>query len=524
MPAGNVVIDGTFSQTPVKSAYLEILSVSVNSTITPELEYKVDNYTAKIPHIYPTDTNQKFSIIAIPEDPDATVSISSGAQDAGGEILLNEGTSEYTITVSRTGAIPDKNTYKFTVDYEPDLSLKSITFSSSESGAEDWTHTVPVQDGQTITIPYDSFTIAAVPNDGGVTLNASVSGKGDLSSGMEADTWTLAYPETEDTYALYSTVKIKSTKNITNGGTYEKDFTLKFEKIVDADWPTSYWAEATGVSIIKDGDTYYEVHTFTKDGTLSFSTDDATTAYLADAKFDYLIVAGGGGAGADRAGNSDYSGGGGAGGLLYKTGAVLSLQDSGVAVIVGAGGTGGSDGEQGANGDPSAIGNIEVPGGGGGGSAYANPDGKDGGSGGGSGAGIDATAGNIGKRSDGIAAEIAGNNGGSGSTNSGKESGGGGGGAAGAGQKGNGTTAGAGGAPWTAANAGASWVSAVTETAAFSRGGDGGSPNSANGGTPGAHYGDGGSGGNNSGGSGGTGHSGIVVIRFPAKPNPPAGD
>jgi hypothetical protein len=259
----------------------------------------------------------------------------------------------------------------------------------------------------------------------------------------------------------------------------------------------------------------WEIHTFTASDTLVFTTP------ISSVTADYLIVAGGGGAGDDRAGNSDYSGGGGAGGLLYKTGEELPLQGSGVAVIVGAGGTGGSAGNQGANGEPSAIGNIEVPGGGGGGSAFINPDGKDGGSGGGSGAGNFDSAGITGKRSNGIAAEIAGNNGGSGSTNGGKDSGGGGGGAAGAGQKGNGTTAGAGGTPWIAANAGASWLVDATKTTEFpagtnefSRGGDGGSPGSAKGGTPGAHYGDGGSGGNNSGDSGGSGHNGIVVIRF----------
>jgi hypothetical protein len=219
----------------------------------------------------------------------------------------------------------------------------------------------------------------------------------------------------------------------------------------------------------------WEIHTFTTSDTLAFTTP------IGSVTADYLIVAGGDGSnGNGGAFGSDYSGGGGAGGLLYKTGAVLPLQGSSVAVIVGTGGPGGSAGNQGANGEPSAIGNIEVSGGGGGGS----------------GAGNFKTAGIAGKRSNGIAVEIAGNNGGSGSTVGGTDAGGGGGGAEGAG-----------GAPWIAASKSASWVSAVTEgTAAFSRGGDGGSPGSAKGGTPGAHYGDG--------GSGGSGHNGIVIVRF----------
>ncbi|MDR1149707.1 MAG: hypothetical protein LBK66_13865 [Spirochaetaceae bacterium] len=91
MPTGDVTISGTFSQTPTKSAYLEFLNVSVSSTVTPDLIYLQNNYTAEIPHIFPTNPDQKFSIIAIPEDPQAEVSIAP-TSEAGGESW------EYTLT------------------------------------------------------------------------------------------------------------------------------------------------------------------------------------------------------------------------------------------------------------------------------------------------------------------------------------------------------------------------------------------------------------------------------------------
>ncbi|MDR1148286.1 MAG: hypothetical protein LBK66_06600 [Spirochaetaceae bacterium] len=76
MPTGDVVISGTFSQTPAKSNELSILDVNVNST-PPKLLSGQYNYTTEIPHIFPTVQGQKFSIIAIPEDPQADVSINT---------------------------------------------------------------------------------------------------------------------------------------------------------------------------------------------------------------------------------------------------------------------------------------------------------------------------------------------------------------------------------------------------------------------------------------------------------------
>ncbi|MDR1148204.1 MAG: hypothetical protein LBK66_06180 [Spirochaetaceae bacterium] len=516
MPPGDVTISGTFSQTPTKSAYLEFLNVSVNSTITPALIYSQKNYTAEIPHIFPTDQNQKFSIIAIPEDPQAEVSIAP-TSEAGGEnweYTLTEGITEYTITVSQPNANPNTNTYNFTVSYEPDLTLKSIELTSSEN--EGWIQNVLVQDGQTITVPYGIITIAASPSGENVMLEARKTGSGDFPTGGPGTEWTLTYPDNQNIYAFYSDVKITSTKS-TNNGSYTKDFILKFRKIVDPNWPTSYWATSipkdNGVSIIKKDDKYYEVHTFIKSGTLSFPTDDpVTTDYLATAKFDYLIVAGGGGAGK----GTWYvgGGGGGAGGVLYKTVETLTPAGGSVSVTVGTGGGGGISQLDGTDGGPSAIGNISVPGGGGGagGGENVNPNrpGRPGGSGGGGGVSYStgSAVGGASTATDGVMGKV----GGGGSA--GKSGGGGG----AAGDGGNGT----GGAPWVPAGD-AAWVIGVAG-GEISRGGNGGLYQTGPGGAAGQNYGDGGSGGSGWGGPGGAGHSGIVVIRFPAKPNDTGGE
>ncbi|MDR1149706.1 MAG: hypothetical protein LBK66_13860 [Spirochaetaceae bacterium] len=255
-------------------------------------------------------------------------------------------------------------------------------------------------------------------------MAASKTGSGDLYPGGPGTEWTLTYPDNQNIYAFYSDVKITSTKSV-NGGDYRKDFILKFKKIVDANYPASYWATQTGagngVSIIKDGNQYYEVHTFITSGTLNFFTTPSIPVIA-----DYLIVAGGGGAG----------------GLLYEneTGKPLTLEAGSVTITVGAGGATEQQGNAGGN---SAIGNIVVPGG---------------------------------------------------------------------------------GAPWTVPSD-TSWVSSVTGgTTEFSRGGNGGGTNSPASGASGANYGDGGSAGKNPQMPGGSGHSGIVVIRFPAKTNDTGGE
>jgi hypothetical protein len=370
MPAGNVVINGTFSDTPAESNELAVLDVNVSCSITPELLADQSEYTAIIPHIFPTDPYQKFSIIATPKDPEAVISINSESPYTGDEFPLTEGKTDYTITVSREGL--DPKTYTFTVDYEPDLSLKSITLTSDGYDP----HPVAVLDGQTITIPYGAVTITASPNVEGVTLSASASGVGTFYTGEAANTWTLTYPSNlAATYAVDSTVTIKSTKS-----DYEKDFTLNFQKIVDPDWPLTYWAtsnEGNGVSIIKENDVYYEIHTFTVGGTLTVTEipDDGLTARV-------LVVAGGGGGGYRAI--SDIGGGGGGGGVGYSESVSLAVKD--YTVVVGSGGSTSTKG-----GD-SSFDSITVEGGGKGGNATNSGDvteaqnGGSGGSGGGGGA------------------------------------------------------------------------------------------------------------------------------------------
>jgi hypothetical protein len=265
--------------------------------------------------------------------------------------------------------------------------------------------------------------------------------------------------------------------------------------------------------------TIWEIHTFTESGTLTFLP--GYTSVTAD----YLIVAGGGGSGGDNSSyiNFDHSGGGGAGGLLYKTGEVLSLSGGVVQISVGEGGAGGTSTSQGTDGGKSAIGTIEVPGGGSGGRTSSNMDGRPGGSGGGGGSGNTGTHGTGGQPNS-SDPTVQGHNGGSGSSaGTGDDGGGGGGGAGGPGSNGGLNSGGAGGASWNAADAGAPWLVEATKTTEFpagtnlfSHGGKGGDKNSPDGGTDGANYGDGGTSGKYNAANlpGGSGHSGIVVIRF----------
>ena len=94
---------------------------------------------------------------------------------------------------------------------------------------------------------------------------------------------------------------------------------------------------------------------------------------------DVLIVAGGGG------GGSRQGGGGGAGGLRVVRTQVVPGET--VPVIVGLGGSGGTNGGTGLNGQPSTFGTYTTLGGGGGGGRSVGGGGRSGGSGGGSGGG-----------------------------------------------------------------------------------------------------------------------------------------
>jgi PKD repeat protein len=136
------------------------------------------------------------------------------------------------------------------------------------------------------------------------------------------------------------------------------------------------------------------------------ATGTATwTAPTGVTQVQYLVVAGGGSGGG---GNNYGAGGGGAGGLL--TGILSVTPGTGVAVMVGAGGTSASYTAQGNNGSASVFSSISASGGGGGGlAAGAGNAGNNGGSGGGAGTG------NTAPKSGGTGSQ--GSNGGAGRTN-----------------------------------------------------------------------------------------------------------
>jgi hypothetical protein len=539
MPEGNVVISGTFSQTPVKSNELAILDVSVSATVVPKLASNQYDYTADIPHTIQTasentepeeekedddtePTVQTFRIIAVPEDPQAEVTVAAGAESSdtedSGEYELAEGKKEFTITVFREDLTPDTHTYTFTVNYWPDLGLSSIELSSA--GHNDWTHNVPVKDEQTIITPYRQISIGAIANDIAVTVAASTtSNSASLTKG--ASDWTLEFPESPS--QLSSTVKIKSSKTV-GGGVYEKDYILNFVKpAAGNEPPNSFWAASAGATIVQDKDgAYYEVHTFTADSTLTFNVESISNSNL---KASVLVVAGGGGGG----GGNWPSFGGGAGGVVEANN--YSLTEQSYDVVVGLGGAGGygtngtrgdgkttNDNEDGKNGGDSKFGNgITAYGGGGG--AKRNGDGKitqgfSGQAGGSSGGGTTSPAvkaGNGGTSYGNIGGII---------TESGDTSAGGGG-AGGSGNSGavrgdNNTTRtqNFGGPGISSSITGAPVIYAAGGDATpYSGGndtthrGNDGAPNTGNGG---------GGAWNNSGGNGG---SGVVIVRFPARPN-----
>ena len=86
-----------------------------------------------------------------------------------------------------------------------------------------------------------------------------------------------------------------------------------------------YYA-ATGGTITTDGD--YKYHAFTGSGTFAIQT----AGNAAGGTIDYMVTAGGGGAGIDN------SGGAGAGGMLRVTGATKSAAS--YSIVIGAGGAG----------------------------------------------------------------------------------------------------------------------------------------------------------------------------------------
>jgi hypothetical protein len=265
-------------------------------------------------------------------------------------------------------------------------------------------------------------------------------------------------------------------------------------------------AKATG-GIITYDDTYV-YHTFPWSGT--FTPLTSLTA-------DYLVVAGGAGAGgAYTDANIFGSGGGGAGGVRCTVGATggggslesaLSLTATAYTVTVGAGGAGGGDNSNGTSGSNSVFSTITSTGGG----RSENAGGGNGAAGGGGGSGAGGTGGAATANQG-----FAGGNGGGGT-----RSGGGGGGAGVAGTAASGSGAGAGGNGITTSISGTSTTYGGGGGGAHGTGGssaNGGTGGGGNGGAPAtsgtANTGGGGGGRRTYGASGGTGGSGIVIVRY----------
>ena len=275
----------------------------------------------------------------------------------------------------------------------------------------------------------------------------------------------------------------------------------------------------------------YKIHTFTGPGTFTVSCAGNGAG---SNTVDYLVVAGGGGAGSDRAG------GGGAGGYRESSGAAsgcysrsplgacvsaLPVSAQGYPIVVGGGGAGKPAATTaGSAGNNSSFSSITSAGGGGGG--VQSDVGSTGGSGGG-GAGIanPANAGQAGNTPP--VSPPQGNNGGNGNgTESGPKSraAGGGGGATAVGTTGTPSQNGCGGAgatssitgsPVARAGGGAGGTSS-TPTGPASGGTGGGAPATGPNGTNGTtNTGGGGSGGAGCApGTGGSGGSGVVIIRY----------
>jgi len=262
-------------------------------------------------------------------------------------------------------------------------------------------------------------------------------------------------------------------------------------------WTATDCAGKGGIVAI-DGD--YCVHTFNSSSQLNVSKNINATI---------LIVSGGGGGGGNQAG------GGGGGGLNYTN---VSLTAQNYTVIVGLGGTGGTDAvNNGWSGGNSSFGaTINTTGGGGGGSYNGgSKNGANGDSGGGGNGADTATTGGIGKAGQGY--------------NGGNSTGNGGGGGGGAGETGGNGNAG------TAGNGGTGFITSINGSSICYAGGGGGGVqssgisagsatcgggNGAKGNTIAGASGINGTGGGGGGGSntvydkGYSGGSGIVIVRY----------
>jgi hypothetical protein len=511
MTPGDLTITVDFTRDPDETT-ADLVAIYTNvGAISPDFSKDKYDYTIEVPF-----GSTEFIVSAQAENPylepilqpeggwgDNLLDLDLMAVGNGGP--LSEGLSRYTISVS-SGDKSASATYNISVIRLSDLSLKGFKVRKEDA---DFERDLAPSDTQNVYIPYvDGVTVVAEANDDSALVTID----------------PVTIPGLAANKPVTVTVTVSKTFSGVEASLTSKVYILNL--YYGEGMATLALAEGGYVSFIP-GETksfYYEVHTFMDAGTYSLSFVDTSTLSV---NADYLIVAGGGGAGGDRSSNTklDFAGGGGAGGLLYHAGYDITLSGGSVSVVVGDGGDGGAVQRQGANGVASWIGLSEsdrllVPGGGGGGGSTQNMNGLSGGSGGGGGGGSNRAYGGGGNgpalTADLSAIDITGvlgYSGGSGGNSGGTDAGGGGGGATQAGKSANNATPGSGGAGWSPASSGeTSWIYDVTNVKEFSRGGNGGEPNTSR--KEGENFGDGGSAGNNIQQAGARGHSGIVIVRF----------
>jgi len=333
----------------------------------------------------------------------ATIQVKGSLFDTTGANVTFVGTSEtlstasitrnsanlLTVTIARSGFDNSNEPYTIKVTNGSGLSAELADAISQDSAPAFSTaaDTTVLSTYESQSAPFSETTLAATDADGD-TVTHTISA-GSLPPGLSLST----------AGALTGTVSGSSIQNYTftvQAATSNQTVTRQFVIAITG----NPYISATGGTITTSGD--YKIHTFTGDG--CFVVSNAGTPAGADT-VDYLVVAGGGGAGVS--GTSDPSGGGGAGGYRESSGAAsgcytvsprgsgvsaLSISASTYPITVGGGGSGSSSfPSKGGNGGNSNFSTITSTGGGGGGSGYGyggtegSRDGNPGGSGGGAG-------------------------------------------------------------------------------------------------------------------------------------------
>jgi hypothetical protein len=165
-----------------------------------------------------------------------------------------------------------------------------------------------------------------------ITTGSLTNGGGNTATVTQADNVFTITPSTTEAYEGVFEITFTASDGV-NLATSASTFTL------------SWYIDATGgtITTYSSGGINYKVHTFTSSGTFTVT---------AEGEGDILMVAGGGSGGAD----TNVSGGGGAGGVLIGT--AFTIAPGTYNIVIGNGGSVGSNG-----GDTTAFGAIAIGGG-----------------------------------------------------------------------------------------------------------------------------------------------------------------